>query len=144
MSAVEDDIQKLIVTTLRNTPAVMNLVSGIWDPAPGDPWKGKTAYIEIGPSTTQENDAECIPGSEVTFQIDIFSKGVGKIETRRIVDAVRKALHKRDDLQIPDASENAIVEMRVEFTRTVADPEPGITHGLLSLVILVEEDAETV
>jgi hypothetical protein len=85
VSSVQAEVQKLIYDTLKADAAVMALVDGVYDEAPSNPFGAKQAYIGIGSSDVVTDDADCILGAEVTFQLDAWSRTVGKVGCRKIV-----------------------------------------------------------
>lgn len=138
MASVEAELHDVIRDALKDTSAVMNSVNEVYDRVPENPWGVKNAYIAIGVSDGVPDDVDCIPGAEITIQLDVYSRNVGMYRMREIVDAVRKALHKRD-LQLPSLSANSLCEMQVTFWRVIDDPEPNTLHGVVQVTAYVEE-----
>ncbi|WP_425530972.1 DUF3168 domain-containing protein [Mesorhizobium retamae] len=131
-----EELQRLLYATLKADTAVMAIAGGVYDNVPTNPYAGKTAYISFGPVDTNEDDAECINGLTITVQIDIWSSAVGAVETKKLVGAVRKALH-RKALTLTD---NALVDIWVTVTRIIPDPA-GIDHGIVTVSCMIEEPA---
>jgi len=131
----QTDLQKLIYDTLRLNADVIALSGGVYDRVPTDPFKGKTAYISFGPSDTVEDGADCVTSGIHTFQIDIWSKAVGQVEAKRLVHLVTKALH----LQELSLIDNALAEIRVEFSRVFTDADGLTTHGVVNATASIEE-----
>ncbi|NMG39887.1 DUF3168 domain-containing protein [Chelativorans sp. ZYF759] len=129
------ELQKLILDTLTADTEVMAEVNGIYDRVPEKPWGTANQYISFGPSDVVEDDAECIVGGEHTFQIDCWSRRVGMVHCRRLVDRVKAALHEKD----LELAENALVQIRVTFRRILGDPDPLTTHGVVTVQALIEE-----
>lgn len=129
------ELQKLIYDTLRANTPVMALAGGVYDRVPTDAYKGKTAFISFGPSDVVDDGADCIASGEHTFQLDVWSKAVGQVEAKRLVDLIHKALHEQE-LSLAD---NALVEIRVDFRRVFLDPDGLTTHGVASVTALIEE-----
>ena len=76
--------------------------------------------------------------AKITFQLDAWSRTQGKVRIcRKIVDAVKDALHGKD----LDLADNALVEIRVDFRRVIDDPDGLTKHGLVMVTALVEESA---
>lgn len=128
-------LQKSIFEALSGDAAIMSIAAGIYDAVPSDPFRSKTAYISFGASDTVDDDAECIIGLEVTYQIDVWSRAVGSVECKRLTDLVRKALHHRS----LDLSAGAMVDTRVELTRVFRDPDGITRHGVVQVSALIEE-----
>lgn len=129
------DLQKLLYSTLSGTTEIMAQCGGVFDNVPSDPWKGKTAYISFGPSDVVDDGADCITSGVHTFQVDVWSKAVGKLQARRIVDMIYKALHE----QVLALSENALAEIRVDFRRVLMDPDGVTSHGVVMVTATIEE-----
>ncbi|MEY9198675.1 hypothetical protein ABIA16_003791 [Sinorhizobium fredii] len=129
------ELQKLIFDTLKADIAVMAIAGGVYDNVPASPYGAKTAYISFGPTDVVDDGADCIAGGEHTFQIDCWSKAVGQVECKRLVDAIKDALHERD-LQL---TENALAEIRVDFRRVFKDPDGLTTHGVVTVTAFIEE-----
>lgn len=129
------ELQKLLYDTLRLNASIMALAGGIYDRVPADPWKGKTAYLSFGPSDVSDDSADCIVSGTHSFQLDVWSKAVGQVEAKRLVDLVYRALHEQE-LTLADS---ALVEVRVDFRRVFPDRDPLITHGVLSVSASIEE-----
>lgn len=129
------ELQKLLYDTLRLNAPIMALAGGIYDRVPTDPWKGKTAYVSFGPSDVSDDSADCIASGQHSFQIDAWSKAVGQVEAKRLVDLIFRALHEQE-LALTD---NALAEIRVDFRRVFPDRDPLITHGVLSVTASIEE-----
>ncbi|NRP70609.1 hypothetical protein ILFOPFJJ_01490 [Ensifer psoraleae] len=137
------ELQKLYYDTLKADSAIMALAYGVYDRVPEKPFgpvdaagnTEKTAYIVLGETDDVEDDAECITGLEKNTTIHVWSRAVGKVECKRLVDLVRKALHRR-----PLAlTENALVDIWVDTTRVFSDPDGLSTHGVVQVRAVVEE-----
>ena len=129
------ELQKLLYDTLTAAPSVMDLVGGVYDKVPSEPFKGKTAYISFGPSDVVDDGSDCINSGTYSFQVDVWSKAVGRVEAGRIVDLAYRVLHEQE-LAMAD---NALAEIRVDFRRTFRDADPLVTHGVLSVSAMIEE-----
>lgn len=139
MSA-QAELQKLILDTLKADAAVMALANGIYDRVPTSPWGSASinGYISFGPADVVEDDADCIIGGEHTFQIDCWSRQVGMVHAKRMVDAVKAALHEQE----LSLAQNALVDLRVTMRRVVPDPDGLTSHGIVMVAAMIEE-AET-
>jgi hypothetical protein len=129
---VELELQGAIVTRLKADPAVTALINGrVYDSVP----QGATfPYVTIGPVDSVEDDADCITGLEVAQQIDCWSRAPGFPEVKRIVDAVRAALHDYD----LSLTTNALVFVEHRTTRIVRDPDGLTSHGILGFEAAIE------
>ncbi|WP_043620489.1 DUF3168 domain-containing protein [Ensifer sp. ZNC0028] len=129
------ELWNLVRDSLLAETAVMAEIDAIYDKVPSKPWGAKKAYISRGPFFGAPDDADCIPGQEITLQIDIWSQKSNRWSVDEIVAAIRAALHERD-LQL---TENALVELRVTLWRIIDDPDPLTVHGIVQVTALVEE-----
>jgi hypothetical protein len=130
------ELQGLIITTLKASPAVMALVDGIYDQPPDNPWGGlRQAYISLGPSDVQIDDADCVAGETHNTQIDVWSRAVGMPQCKQIADAIKRALHKQD-FTLPT---NGFVEMLLTMAHYLRDPDGITSHAALHFTAMIEE-----
>lgn len=133
--SVQAEIQKLIRDLLLANAGVSTLVDGVYDSVAADPFGANAAYISFGPVDVVEDDADGIVGGIHTVQLDCWSRSVGSVGCKRIVDAVKAALHDKP----ADLPSFGLVQMRVRMRRTLADPDGLTTHGVVSVEIDAEE-----
>ena len=134
---ISEEIQKLLLDTLKADAGLMALVNGVYDSPPVDTVrfaKPKEAFISFGPVDVVDDFAECIDGETHTVQIDVWSRTVGYIGCKRIVDTV-KAILNRADLAL---ATNALVEVKVPLARVFRDPDGVTSHGVVSVELMVE------
>lgn len=136
--SVSFDLQKLIRGTIKANAAVMALVNDVYDSIPSSPWGSKEAYVSFGPVDVITDDAECISGGTHTVQLDCWSRKIGSVHCKQIVDAVKVALHERD-LQL---ASYGLVQMRVTMRRVFRDPDGLTTHGVVTVEADIEEDSD--
>lgn len=129
------ELQKLIFDTLKANAAVMAIANGVYDRVPSSPYGTRTAYISFGPSDVVDDGADCIDAGIYTFQVDAWSIAVGQVECKRLVDAIKDALHERE----LSLTENALAEIRVDFRRILKDPDGLTTHGVVTVTAFIEE-----
>jgi hypothetical protein len=129
------ELQKLLYDTLRTTTAIMALVGGVYDRVPTDPYAGKNAYISFGPSDVVDDSADCSVSGTHSFQVDVWSKAVGQVEAKNIVDLIYRTLHEAELV----LSVNALAEIRVDFRRVFTDSDGLTTHGVVSVTASIEE-----
>lgn len=95
-------------------------------------------YISLGPSSAIPDDIDCVDAEEITFQLDVWTSGsddaFGSTQCRKISGAVKRALH---DVELP-LTVNALVTLQLETMRIVDDPNPAISHGVLTFTATVE------
>jgi len=128
------ELQKLLFDTLKATPAIIALVGGVYDRVPASPYGTKNAYISFGPVDMVDDGADCIDSDLHTFQVDVWSKAVGQVEAKNIVDLIKTALHEQEF----ELAVNALAEIRVDFRRVFPDSDPLITHGVVSVSARIE------
>lgn len=129
------ELQKLIYDTLRASQPITAIVGGVYDRVPPDPFKDLTAYISFGPTDVVDDGADCITSGLHSFQLDVWSRAVGQLEAKQLVDLIHKALHEQE-LVLTD---NALAEIRVDFRRVFTDPDGLTTHGVVSVTASIEE-----
>lgn len=133
--SVSAELQKLLYDTLRADTAVSGFVNGrVYDSVPASP---TFPYISFGPYDFVPDDADCIAAGEHTLQLDIWSNAIGRVEAKRITDAVRRALHEKSAV-IP---EYPVVQMRVVMTQVLPDPDGKTSHGVVQVTASIEEPA---
>lgn len=137
MTSPSLEIQGLLVSRLKGTGSVSSLVNGVYDSVPADPWGSTEAYISFGAESMVPDDADCVAGETITIQVDVWSRKTGRVQCKRIMDAVKAALHLRDDIPIAD---NAIVECRLVLTQVLKDPDGLTTHGVMQFEFAVEAE----
>ncbi|TIN83101.1 DUF3168 domain-containing protein [Mesorhizobium sp.] len=141
MSSSSLDLQDLILQTLKGTPAIMDLVNGVWDKPPATYLnEPKEAAITFAGFDTAEDGADCVSGVETTAQLDVWSRKVGFPNCQQITDLVRKALHNQE-LILP-GSGNALVQMWVTLTKVERDPDGITSHGVIFVTASIEEDVD--
>lgn len=137
MSA-QAELHDLIRSMLKADATVMALITEIYDAIPNKNWKAPEAYISFGPTDVTDDDAECIVGGIFTVQLDCWSREVGSYYCKRIVDAVKEALHDVD----AELTTYGLVDMRVTSRRVLADPDGKTMHGIVVVQAMIEEEVE--
>lgn len=134
MSA-SDELQELIYNRLISDAGVSAIVGDkVFDRAKP---RAAAPYISFGPSDGVPDDAECITGRVETMQIDCWSDSQGgKSQAKRLVDAVKSSLHE----WAGTLAVNALVEMRVVLWRVFDDPDGVISHGVVTVEAMIEEN----
>lgn len=130
MSSLE--LQKAVVARLKGDAGVTALVGQrVYDQPPTAP---AFPYVSLGPDQTLPDRADCYEGSEVTFQVDAWSRAVGFPEVKRIAEAARAAL--------ADAALTLtgfrLVDIAFVEGRTFRDPDGLTSHSALNFRALVE------
>lgn len=129
------ELQGLIVTTLEADAAVTALVDDrIYDRVENFNTDVVFPYVNFATSIETANDADCINGSDIFVQIDVWSREPGFVQCKQIADAVRNALHEKD-LQL---TVNALTSLRCDRIRVFRDADGLTSHGVVELQALVE------
>lgn len=139
------DLQLAALNKLREVAALTAIVGNkIYDRVPEKLSGGAlvpdvaSPYISFGPVTSAPDDADCIDGEEITFQIDVWSWGsglaYGSVQARQIAGIVKKVLHKAD----LDLSTNALVSIRHEMTRILRESDGVTNHAVIQFTATVE------
>jgi len=131
------ELQGAVVARLKAYPAVAALVGlRVYDHIPDNP---AFPYISIGPVTEVDDSADCIIGSEVTFQIDAWSREPGFVQARRIANAVRAALHGQE-FNLPT---NALASFEFTYRRDFRDPDGLTSHSVIVFTASIEASLST-
>ncbi|KFL31481.1 gene transfer agent [Devosia riboflavina] len=139
------ELRLAALNKLRQVPALTAIVgTKIYDRVPERQVGGQlvadvtSPYISLGLATAISDDADCIEGLEVTFQIDGWSWGSGlaysSVQASQIAGEVRKALH---GVEL-NLSVNALVSIRHELTRILRDSDGITNHAVIQFTALVE------
>ena len=128
------ELQGAIVARLKADPGVAALVNGrIYDSVPQS---AAFPYISYGPEDLNDADADCFNALDVFVQLDVWSRGVGYPEVKKIADAVRAALHDQEDaLPLPT---NALVFIEHRQTNVLRDPDGLTSHAALTFQATIE------
>ena len=130
-------LQRVIFTLLTNDTSVAALVGArVYDRVPVTP---TYPLIVIGQDQVQDGMAECADDCvDIYTQIDVWSEDVGKTQAKRIMGAVKRALH---DVAIADRDGYAIQELQFDSSTVVIEDDGITTHGILFFRALVETAA---
>jgi len=140
------ELQLAALNALRASTALTAIVgTKIYDRVPEKQVNGQivpdvaSPYISFGPVTVISDDADCIDGIEVTFQLDAWSWGsglaYGSVQVRQIAGLIRKALNNAE-LSLAD---NAFVAIRHELTRILRDSDGVTNHAAIQFTAIIEQ-----
>jgi hypothetical protein len=136
MASPSLELQGAIIAALKGTsPAIA--ADRIYDHVPRGTNGAITAsfpFVAFANWQEVTDDVLCIPGAEVFVTIDVWSRGVGMVEAHRIAAEVKAALHDAE-LSLTD---NALVLIEHETTRTFRDPDGITSHAVLDFRAFVE------
>lgn len=124
-------LQEKIVALLKtHAPLAAEVGARVYDEPPTAP---QFPYVTVGDGDVLGDDTEdCGDGSEVTLQVDAWSRGPGYPEVKRIAAAIRAALKTAPVLT---GFEVSVVEfVRAAFLR---DPDGMTRHAALQFRYLI-------
>ncbi len=125
--------QKLLYDALRADRGMKDLISGrMYDRVPEKP---EFPYGAFGAYDFVPDDADCIYSGEHTLQLDFWSRAVGRVEVKQIVDTARRCIRGID----ADLGEYGLVEIRIGLVRVIGDPDPLTSHGIVQVTARIEE-----
>lgn len=94
-------------------------------------------YVSFGPSDETEDDADCIEGSTVSQQLDVWSTYSGGFKEAREIAAQIKALLHRQNIVMTGAR---LVEVTVPSIRFLRDPDGITSHAAIEVRALIESE----
>ncbi len=115
--------------------ALMAMIDAVYDKEPNNPWKGKNAHISRGPAYGTDDSAECIVGSEIILQLDIWSRKPSRHACDDILFAAKRTVETAD-IELPSFG---LVDINVVLWRVIDDPDPLTQHGILQFAAIIEE-----
>jgi len=139
MASPSYELQGAIVTRLKADDAVVALVGErVYDHVPRGSNGAVTAdfpFVGIADSDELQDDVQCLAGVEIAFNLDVWSRKPGFVETRQIAHAIVSSLHNWD-APLPT---NRLVTLQHRQTRVFRDPDGLTSHGVIELVAHVTE-----
>lgn len=139
ISSPQAEVQKMVFDALTADATVAGLVNGIYDRPPAAAFnEPKLGYISFGPTQALNDDSECIIGDQYTVQLDFWSRQVGFVHVKRMLDAAKRVLQNTTI----DLDDNAMVGCIVESMQTLRDPDGLTNRGIMTLIVHVEEATE--
>lgn len=133
MSSAVLELQGAIVARLKAYAGVTSIAAGrVYDVVPSG---AVFPYVSMGPTDEITEEADCIDGLDIAFQVDCWSRAVGFPEVRRLADAVRDALH---DYELT-LTDNALTYFKHRQTRVFRDPDGLTSHAVLSFEAYAEQ-----
>jgi hypothetical protein len=119
-------LQKAIHAALT---ADMGLVALLGGPSVFDdvPPRSAFPYVTLGQSTERDWSTATEDGAEHLVTLHVWSRKVGRKETREIMEAIRMALHDR-----PLAADgHRVANIRHEFSEARRDADGETYHGIM-------------
>ena len=84
-------------------------------------------YVQLGEDTAIDYSAKDQTGSEVSVNVDVWSRYRGSLEAKNIMDRVHTLLH---DSSLSVTGSN-FINMRFEFSDIIRDPDGITRHGVM-------------
>ena len=130
-----EELQEFITAQLRASAELTALVgTGIYDNVPDN---AAYPYVSYGPSDFTPDDADCVAGRVVGFQIDCWSQAQGaKVEAKKICEAIYTAVHNVSG----NLTAHALVSMEVVRVRVFPDQNPLVIHGVVQVEAMLEQN----
>lgn len=132
--SVSAAIQKMLRDRLIADSAVAALVGArVYARPPAD---AVFPFVSFGPTDFVPTIGGCVPARDEFVQIDVWSNYQGgHLEAKRIVDAIKASLHEFEGtLEV-----GALIDCRVASTRVFSDPDPTVSHGVVTVEVQAEE-----
>lgn len=125
------ELQGAVVAALKSYAPLTAIVGArIYDEVPTS---AAFPYVSLGPTNEVQVDADCIAASEITIQIDVWSRANGAPESLRIAHEVSLALA---DLSL---TINALSSIEHRNTRRFRDPDGITNHAVVEMAAVVEQ-----
>lgn len=124
------DLQDMIYKRLTSDPDV---TWPVFDEAPA---QQALPYIEFGNEDVQEDDAECITGTNHLFQIDLYHNQSGRAALKEMVDTVKRSLHEYPG----ELTDNALHSIRFVRSTVLQEPNGIDYHGVIQFEAMIESN----
>ncbi|MCV2877607.1 DUF3168 domain-containing protein [Sedimentimonas flavescens] len=133
MASPSEELQGAIFALLSADAGVTEIVgAAIYDGKPG-----QYPCVSFGPTSVVPDDADCLTARSETVQLDCWVKDDSRLRmTKRLVDAVKVALHKAS-ASLPT---HGLVSMEVTLMQSFMDRDGLTGHGVVQVECEVEEN----
>ena len=122
------ELQKAIVAALKADAAVTAIINGrIYDAVPGGAAK---PYVSFGPFQLLPEHGDCLDGGEAFVTLDAWAAGPDTVQVKQLGTAIARAL---DMAPIVLDAPQRLVEMSVEQTQYMRDPDGITAHGVITV-----------
>ncbi|QFT69607.1 hypothetical protein FIU93_22670 [Labrenzia sp. THAF35] len=95
-------------------------------------------YVAFGPSDNTPDDADCVYADEITFQIDVYSRGSGEAygsaQVKKIASIIKKLLH---DAEF-SLTDNALANIQHRITRFRRESDGATNRAIMTFIATVE------
>jgi hypothetical protein len=93
-------------------------------------------YIDFGQEDVQEDDDECITGTNHLFQVNLYHNQVGMGELKDQMWRVQRSLHKYPG----ELTDNALHSIRFVRSTVLQEPDGINYHGVVQFEAMIESD----
>lgn len=133
MTSPSLELQGAIVARLKADTALAALIGArVYDDVPDN---APFPYVNFARDDVLQDDATCVTGYEVNFGVDVWSRGVGFVEAKKIAHAVAKSMHNWD-APLPT---HTVITLQHRQTRVFRDADGLTSHGVVEFVALITE-----
>jgi len=122
------ELQKAIVARLKADAAVNAIIAGrIYDAVPDGALK---PYVSFGAFQMLPEHGDCLDGGEAFVTLDAWAVGPQTVQVKSLGAAVAKAL---DRAPLTLDAPQRLVEMSIEQTQYMRDPDGLTAHGVITV-----------
>lgn len=123
------DLQDMIFKRLTSDP---NVTWPVFDRAPT---QQTMPFIDFGAEDVQEDDAECIVGTDHQFQVNLYHSEAGMADLKDMMWHVKKSLHNYPG----ELTDNALHSIRFIRSTVIEEPDGVNYHGVVQFEAMIEE-----
>lgn len=135
MSDPQEALQRALRRALVESGELSGLIGArVYDDVPAS---AQFPYITIGEIQSLDASAGSVQGTEAFIDVHLWSRGVGRIEARRMLSAVSSVLHLAEP---PMTGGHRIIEMTVQSARIYLDEDGRTSHGIVAIRALTEQE----
>ncbi len=134
------ELQVALVARFKNSARLSTLVQGrIYDRVPRDKTTGEVKaefpFISLGQDSEIPLDADCVRATDFILPIDVWSRGIGYTEAKRIARAIEDELY---DTELPLA-DNAFVALEYQGRELMRDPDGLTSRAAMRYAVAVDK-----
>ena len=96
--------------------------------------KAAFPYLQLGEVQVIGDFADCVDGSEVFFDVHVWSQAVGYPECKQLASIVRATLHEAE-LELDGFN---VVDIQFQDTRYIRDPDGITSHAVVNFRALID------
>lgn len=132
------ELQGAIIQRLRSNSALVALIGPRSYDNPPTNDQGQVSpsifpCVSVGPSSSTEDDADCVFSHDIVFQLDVWSIEPAQKQMRDVANAVRLALRGWE----PPLSVNALVSF--DYWRTDYIRDGNVNHAAIRYTAKIEQ-----